>query len=74
MRSRLIRPPGASSLVLLGVFSIGAAHAGIAQQNSGYAPGIGAAPEARIGCVEAIDGEGVLFVAFVLFVVSMIVL
>ena len=73
MRSGLIRRPEASSLMLFGMLSIGAADAGIVRQTSGYALGTSAAPKGRAGCAEAMDGEEVFFVTFVLFLVSMIV-
>jgi len=73
-RSGLIRPPGVSSLILFGMFSIGAEYASIVRQTSGYALGIGAVTEGRVGCAEAMWHEEVFFVTFVVFFVSMIVL
>jgi len=72
-RSGLIRRPEASSLMLLGMLSIGAAYAGIVRQTSEYALGASAESEGRVGCAEGMDGEEVFFVTFVPFFVSMIV-
>jgi len=43
-------PPGASSLMLLGMYGIGAFYTVIVLQTSGYAHGIG---EGGVGCAEA---------------------
>ena len=40
-------PAGASSLMLLGMFSISATYSDIVRQTSKYLPGIGVAPEGR---------------------------
>jgi len=63
----------ASSLILLGMFRICTPYACIVQQTSGYALGIGAAREGRVGYVETFEGEEVFFVTFILFFVSMTV-
>ena len=71
---RIGAPAGSKFLDVAWQFSRGAAYAGIVRQTSGYALGIGAAAEGRLGYVEAMDGEEVFFAAFILSFVSMIVL
>jgi len=56
------------------MFSTGAANAGLVRQTSGYALGVSAALEGRVGWVEARECEEVFFVTFVVSLVSMIVL
>jgi len=73
VRSGLIRPPGATFLMLLG--SARATYPDIVRQTSGEVSGIGGAPEKngrRVGRTEAMGPEELFFVTLVFSLVSKI--
>ena len=75
MRSGLIHKCGASSLILLRMFSVGAAYPDIVRQTSGEVSGVGGAPEAyggRVGRTEAMEPEELFFATLVFSLVSKI--
>jgi len=70
MRSGLIRPPGVSSLILLRMFSVGAASPDIVRQTPEKWPGsVGYRKDmgGRVGPTEAMESEEVFFVTLVFF-------
>ena len=60
------------SFMLPGRLSLDPAYPNILRQTSGYAVGISAAQEGRIGCVEGVEGE-VSFLIFILYFIGEIV-
>ena len=76
MRSRLILPPGASSL-MLHMLRLGAAHPNVVRKTSGKCPESVEYRKdirGRVGCTEAMEPEEIFFVMLVFSLVSKIVL